>query len=66
MDSPIYLRDLFPCEPIEPARLSREEIQRFVEEVKGEMDRRGFTEANRRTEESQRLTGEDYNVIINC
>ena len=62
--TPVYLRDLLP-RSFEPARLSAEEIQKFVEGVNWEMNRLGFTEANRRTEESYRLTGEDYNVMIN-
>jgi len=63
--TPVYLRDLLP-RSFEPARLSAEEIQKFVEGVNCEMNRLGFTEANEITARSEVLTGEDYNVRINC
>ena len=63
-DAPVYLRDLLP-RSIEPARLSAEEIQKFVEGVNWEMNRLGFTEANEITARSERLTEEDYMAYVN-
>lgn len=64
-DKPIHLGGVANYSAIEPARMSAEERQAFVDEVNREMDRLGITKANERTAESEKLTSEDYRTYIN-
>ena len=65
IDKPIYLSDLIDSKPLEPARLTQEEVRDFIESVNSEMRRLGFDKANELTERSTNLTDEDYQTYIN-
>ena len=65
MSELIYLSDIIDTKPSKHYSFSPEERRAFVERVGTEMARLGFDKANELTEESSRLTGEDYRIVIN-
>ena len=63
---PVKLSDLVPTAPTTPVEITPAERKQFVRAVNKEMDRLGFTEANKTTAASERLSERDFSVRINA
>lgn len=63
---PVKLRDLVTTAPTALVEITPTEVKQFVRAVQKEMDRLGFTEANKTTAASERLSEQDFSVRINA
>ncbi|MEK6818874.1 MAG: hypothetical protein AABY10_02980 [Nanoarchaeota archaeon] len=61
----VNLTDIIGARVFYPEPISEGERRSFLDAVDSEMRRLGWDELNKRTADSERLTGEDYQTYVN-